>query len=79
MRDTMKTINVRELRSVMPLLKETLAKEHELLVMSKGEAVARILPVLRKRQVPSLASHRARMPMVDVPTETLLREERDRR
>jgi antitoxin (DNA-binding transcriptional repressor) of toxin-antitoxin stability system len=75
----MKTINVRELRSVMPLLKETLAKEHELLLVSNGEPVARILPVLRKRQVPSLAAHRAKMAMVGVPTEALLRDERDRR
>jgi antitoxin (DNA-binding transcriptional repressor) of toxin-antitoxin stability system len=75
----MKTINVRELRSVMPQLKETLAQEHELLLVSNGEPVARILPVLRKRQVPSLAAHRAKMAMVSVPTELLLREERDRR
>ena len=75
----MKTINVRELRSVMPQLKETLAQEHELLLVSNGEPVARILPVLRKRQVPSLAAHRAKMPMVGVPTEALLRKERDRR
>ncbi len=75
----MKRINVRELRSVIPQLKETLAKEHELLLVSNGEPVARILPVLRKRQVPSLAAHRAKMAMVSVPTEVLLREERDRR
>jgi antitoxin (DNA-binding transcriptional repressor) of toxin-antitoxin stability system len=75
----MKTINVRELRSVMPQLKETLAREHELLLVSNGEPVARILPVLRKRQVPSLAAHRAKMAMVSVPTEVLLREERDKR
>lgn len=75
----MKTIDVRELRSVMPLLMETPAQEHELLLVSKGEPVARILPVLRKRQAPSLAAHRAKMAMVSVPTEVLLREERDRR
>ncbi len=75
----MKTINVRELRSAMPLLKETLAREHELLLVSNGEPVARILPVPRKRQAPSLAAHRAKMPMVSVPSEVLLREERDRR
>lgn len=75
----MKTISVRELRSVMPLLKETLAQEHELLLVCNGEPVARILPVLRKRQAPSLAAHRAKMEIVSVPTEVLLREERDRR
>ncbi len=75
----MKTINVRELRSAMPQLKEMLAREHELLLVSNGEAVARILPVLRRRQTPSLAAHRAKMAMVDVASEVLLREERDRR
>jgi antitoxin (DNA-binding transcriptional repressor) of toxin-antitoxin stability system len=75
----MKTINVRELRTVMPMLKEVLAQEHELLLLSNGEPVARILPVLRKREAPSLAAHRAKMAMVSVPSEVLLREERDRR
>ena len=75
----MKTINVRELRNVMPQLKETLAQEHELLLVSNGEPVARILPVLRKRQTPSLAAHRSKMAMVGMPTEVILREERDRR
>jgi antitoxin (DNA-binding transcriptional repressor) of toxin-antitoxin stability system len=75
----MKTINVRELRDVMPKLKETLAREHELLLVSNGEAVARILPVPRRRQAASLAAHRAKMAMVGMPSEALLREERDRR
>jgi antitoxin (DNA-binding transcriptional repressor) of toxin-antitoxin stability system len=75
----MKTINVRELRNGIPHLREILAKEHELLLVSNGEPVARILPAPKRRQVPSLASLRARMPMVEVPTETLLREDRDRR
>ena len=75
----MKTLNVRELRAEMPRLRELLAQEHELLLVSNGEAVARILPVPRKRHVPSLAAHRARMPMLDVPSEVLIREERDRR
>lgn len=75
----MKTISVRELRSVMPQLKETLAQEHELLLVSNGEPVARILPVQGARRVPSLAAHRARMAPVAVPSEVLLRDERNRR
>ncbi len=75
----MKIINVRELRSEIPRLRETLAREHELVLVSNGEPVARILPIPKKRQVASLAEHRAKMPMVKVPTEVLLREERDRR
>jgi antitoxin (DNA-binding transcriptional repressor) of toxin-antitoxin stability system len=75
----MKTINVRELRSAIPQLKQTLEQEHELLLVSNGEPVARILPVRRRRQAPSLATHRARMAVVGEPSEVLLREERDRR
>ena len=75
----MKSISVRELRSVMPQLKQTLAQEHELLLVSNGEPVARILPIQHKRRVPSLAAHRARMAMVAAPSEVLVREERDRR
>jgi antitoxin (DNA-binding transcriptional repressor) of toxin-antitoxin stability system len=75
----MKTVSVRELRSEMPRLRELLEKEHELLLVSNGEPVARILPAPRRRQVPSLAEHRARMPLLDTPSEALIREERDRR
>jgi antitoxin (DNA-binding transcriptional repressor) of toxin-antitoxin stability system len=75
----MKIVNVRELRSDIPRLREILAQEHELLLVSNGEPVARILPAPKKRKVPSLTALRARMPMVESPTETLLREDRDRR
>jgi antitoxin (DNA-binding transcriptional repressor) of toxin-antitoxin stability system len=75
----MKTISVRELRSEIPRLRETLEKEHELVLVSNGEPVARILPAPRKRHVTSLATHRAKMGVVAVPSEVLLREERDRR
>lgn len=75
----MKTINVRELRSEIPRLRDTLAREHELLLVSNGEPVARILPVTRPRHVPSLAAHRARMKPLDGGLEQFIREERDRR
>jgi antitoxin (DNA-binding transcriptional repressor) of toxin-antitoxin stability system len=75
----MKTVNVRELRETIPRLKETLEREHELVLVSNGEPVARILPIPKKRAFRSLAAHRAKMVMVRVPTEVLLREERDRR
>jgi antitoxin (DNA-binding transcriptional repressor) of toxin-antitoxin stability system len=75
----MKTLNVRELRSEMPRLRELLAQEHELLLVSNGETVARILPALRKRRVQPLTVLRAKMPMVKTSIETLLREDRDKR
>ena len=41
----MKTINVREFRNAIPHLRETLMQEQELLLVSHGEPIARILPV----------------------------------
>ena len=75
----MKIVNVRELRSGIPRLREILAKEHELLLISNGEPVARILPAPAKRHVPSLAAHRAKMQVLGTSIAELLRDERDRR
>ena len=78
----MKTINVRELRNAIPRLRETLAAENELLLVSNGEAIARILPatpVARRSNLPSLKAFRESMPRVKVPSEVLIREDRDRR
>lgn len=75
----MKTINVRELRNQIPKLRELLAQEHELLLVSNGEAVARILPAPKKRHVPSLAAHRERMPMLEGSVADFIREDRDGR
>lgn len=75
----MKSVNVRELRAEIPRLKETLAREHELVLVSNGEPVARILPVVPKRKVESLAWLRAQMKPTSISTAELLREERDRR
>ena len=75
----MKSISVRELRSAIPHLRETLAQEHELLLVSNGEPLARILPIARKRDVPSLAGHRASMrPLAPGVLAGLVRDERDR-
>ena len=75
----MKSISVRELRSAIPHLRETLAQEHELLLVSNGEPLARILPIARKRDVPSLAGHRAGMStLAPGVLAGLVRDERDR-
>jgi antitoxin (DNA-binding transcriptional repressor) of toxin-antitoxin stability system len=76
----MKTLNVRELRAEIPHLKETLAQEHEIVLVVGGEPVARILPMPPKRQLRSLAAHRAMMEPLPAGTlERLIREERDLR
>jgi antitoxin (DNA-binding transcriptional repressor) of toxin-antitoxin stability system len=79
----MKTLNVRELRNEIPRLRETLATEEELLLVSNGEPIARILPVQapsRSRpKLPSLKAFRETMPLMTTPVEALIRAERDRR
>jgi antitoxin (DNA-binding transcriptional repressor) of toxin-antitoxin stability system len=77
----MKTMNVRELRQATPHLKQTLAEAGEVLLVSNGEPIARLLPVVPKQRpkLPSMKAFRATMPMMTVPSEVLIREDRDRR
>ena len=78
----MKTINVRELRQSTPTLKQTLAEEGEVLLVSNGEPIARLLPVQRKpvrSKLPSMKAFRATMPAMTVPSQALIREDRERR
>ena len=75
----MKTMNVRELRRETPRLKETLAAEGEVVLVSNGEPIARLLPIeARPRaKLPSLKALRDTMPMSDVTAG--IRRERDLR
>lgn len=78
----MKTLSIRELRQETPRLKQTLAEEGEVLLVSNGEPIARLLPVgppPARPKLPSLKAFRATMPMSEVPIEQLIREDRDRR
>jgi antitoxin (DNA-binding transcriptional repressor) of toxin-antitoxin stability system len=78
----MQTINVRELRNTIPHLRETLAREHELVLVSNGEPVARILPVQAPPKLESMAWLRAMSPPPaegSTDSTVLIREDRDRR
>lgn len=78
----MKTLSVRELRSTIPHLEETLAAEGELLLVSNGRPIARLTPVQPtppRKRLPSLKKFRASMPPLTTPSEVLIREDRDRR
>ncbi len=78
----MQTMNIRELRQATPHLKETLSAEGEVLLISNGEPIARLLPIESKPQrskLPSMKAFRATLPMIDRPIAEDLREERDRR
>lgn len=79
----MKTMSIRELRQSTPTLKETLAREGQVLVLSNGEPIGRLLPVQDQEaprpRLPSLKAFRAAQPKPKTPIEQLIREDRDRR
>ena len=75
----MRTINVRELRSTIPHLQEVLQREHELLLVSNGEPIARILPVTQPPKLQSLKWLRDQVGGVLTDSTAMIREERDRR
>ena len=75
----MQTINVRELRSTIPHLRATLEREHELVLVSNGEPVARILPIERRPRLQSLKWLRDLAGGSQLDSTSLIREERDRR
>ncbi len=75
----MQTINVRELRNTIPHLQEVLQREHELLLVSNGEPIARILPVTQPPRLQSLKWLRDQTGGVLTDSTAMIREERDRR
>jgi len=80
----MKTLTIREAREGLSHPDQMFADSDEVLVVCRGEPVARILPVTptleaRKKAFRSLAVFRATMPYQDIPSEILIREDRDSR
>lgn len=80
----MKTLTIREAREGLSHPDQMFADSDEVLVVCRGEPVARILPVApavatRKKAFRSLAAFRATMPYQEVPSEILIREDRDSR
>lgn len=82
----MKTLGVREVRQRYEVLKETLEKEGEVILTHHGKPFARVLPLvtltqqqLRAKRGKELAKFRAKQPMQKVPSEVLIREDRDAR
>ena len=75
----MQALNVREFLNAIPHLKEVLEKEHELLLVSNGQSIARILPVQARPRIQSLKWLRDQVGHVLPDSTAQIREERDRR
>lgn len=75
----LKTLSIREMRSALSHLDELVAEAGEVVVTRRGRPLARILPARARRNIPSQAKLRASMPKLEVPSEVLVREDRELR
>lgn len=75
----MKTLTIREAREGLSHPEQMFADDDEVLVVRRGEPVARILPVARKPRLCSLREFLASQPMQTIPSEAILAEDREDR
>jgi len=75
----MKTVSVRQMREVLPRLEKLLAKHGQVLIARRGKPIARLTRVSDAPVWPSLEAWRGSMPFQDVPSEVLIRQDRDER
>lgn len=75
----MKELSVREMRQGYHALQKALDEEGEVVLTHHGKPFARVLPIEPRRVIPSHAALRASMPVQEVPSEALIREDRDAR
>jgi antitoxin (DNA-binding transcriptional repressor) of toxin-antitoxin stability system len=76
----MRRVTVRQMRELLPDIEAALAAEGEMVLTRRGRPIARLVPVAETPAHPlSTATLRARTPPLVVPSEVLLRQERDER
>ena len=75
----MKELNVREMRANIGRLDELVDEAGELVISRRGEPIARVLPVSRRRSLPTHADLRQLTAPLKTPSAELIRAERDER
>ena len=75
----MQTVSIREIRKLLTRLEEILRLKGELHITRRGQAIARIIPMLPHHKVPSRQALRDSMPTVDRSSEELIRTDREGR
>jgi antitoxin (DNA-binding transcriptional repressor) of toxin-antitoxin stability system len=73
------TLNVRQFRSVMPNLKSALAHDQEIIIVTKGEPVARVTPVFKRPRFESREKYFAQFGGMLPDSTPDIRAERDLR
>lgn len=73
----MKTLTIREAREGLSHPEQMFADDDEVLVVCRGEPVARILPIAPRPRLRSLKVFLAGQPMQTIPSEVLIAEDRE--
>jgi len=75
----MKKLSIREARQSLTRLDRLLEVEGEMTITRRGEAIARVVQINRKRPIPSHRDLREKMPQLRRGSERVIREDRDGR
>ena len=73
----MRQMTIRQLREALPGIETLVEQEREILITRHGRPLVRLVPVGGRLSVPSHADLRAAMPRMAVPSECLIRQDRD--
>jgi antitoxin (DNA-binding transcriptional repressor) of toxin-antitoxin stability system len=75
----MKKLSIRETRQALSKLDRLLEVEGEVMITRRGEAIARVIQISRRRLIPSHRDIRERMSRMGKGSEKIIREDRDAR
>ncbi len=75
----MKKLTIREARQSLSHLDHLLADEGEVMITRRGEPIARLTQIGKRRPIPSHRDLRRRMSLMRKGSEKVVREDRDRR
>ena len=75
----MKKLNIRQARQALSHLDQLLASEGEVTITRRGQAIARVMQIGKKRAMPSHRDLREKMPLMRKGSEKLIRADRDAR
>jgi antitoxin (DNA-binding transcriptional repressor) of toxin-antitoxin stability system len=73
-----RTMSIRELRDSLSSLGDIVERDREILITRHGRVLAKLVAAGPSRSAPTHADLRASMPYLSVPSEELVRQERER-
>ncbi len=74
----MREITVRELSDALPHIDRLVESEGEVILTRHGRPLVRMTPLGARPPVPTHADLRSAMPLLEVPSEDVVREDRER-